>query len=180
MDATEVPRAIETMQGVARRLHVSMRRLHALIEDTPLASTQTVALGRSIGAYRLWPYMSVAFLRQFLLPKPWYAQEWRAAVEDVLESAAWRRATQSVARVRIDRETGGQEARQRVDAALASVALRPAMEDLHEESLRVLDRRGLGEMVEIDTMIVDRIDGVSYPIVCEARRDHVKTGAARS
>lgn len=165
MDVGGVPRAIETMQGTAHRLHVSMRRLRALVEDTPLASAQTVPLGRSIGTYRLWPSIGVALLRQFLTPTPWYVREWCAAVEDVLASPAWLQATRSVAQVRIDRDVRGQEARQRVDAALASATLRLAMENLHHESLHVLDRRGLGAMVEIDTMIVDRIDDENNAVI---------------
>jgi len=165
MIGEDVPRAIETMQGAAHRLHISMRRLHALIEDTPLANTPTTPLGRSIGTYRLWPYMGVALLRQCLAPEPWYAREWYAAIEDVLTSTAWLQATRSVAHVRISREARGQEARQRVDAALMSVTLRSAMEDLHHESWRVLNRRGLAEMVEIDTMIVDRIDDENHAVI---------------
>jgi len=157
MDRDEVPQAIETMDGVARRLHISMRRLRDLVKDTPLATTRTVALGHSVGTYRLWPALSVALLRQFLAAEPWYAREWRAAIEEVLASTAWRQATRSVARAPTRQKVGGQSARQRVDASLISGALRPAMYDLYSESLDVLDRRGLGSLVDIDTMIVDRI-----------------------
>ncbi len=100
MDRDEVPQAIETMDGVARRLHISMRRLRDLVKDTPLATTRTVALGHAIGTYRLWPALSVALLRQFLAAEPWYAHEWRAAIEEMLASTAWQRATRLVAPVR--------------------------------------------------------------------------------
>ncbi len=157
MDRDEVPQAIETMDGVARRLHISMRRLRDLVKDTPLATTRTVALGHAVGTYRLWPALSVALLRQFLAAEPWYTREWRAAIEEVLASPAWRQATRSVAHVPMRQKAGGQSARQRVDAALTSHTLRSAMRDLYSEGLDILDRRGLGPLVDIDTMIVDRI-----------------------
>ncbi len=157
MSRDEVPQAIETMDGAAQRLHISMRRLRDLVKDTPLATTRTVALGHSVGTYRLWPALSVALLRQFLAAEPWYAREWRAAIEEMLASTAWQRATRLVARVPARPKVGGQSARQRMDAVLTSDTLRSAMYDLYSESLDVLDRWGLGSLVDIDTMIVDRI-----------------------
>src|SRR5581483_9012897 len=82
-----------TMESVARHLHISARRLNVLATQTPLQDIETVALGRSLGTYRLVPQLGVALLRQTLARSPHHLCAWHDALLDVLSSESWREAT---------------------------------------------------------------------------------------
>lgn len=157
MIESAIPRAIETLEGTARRLHVTPRQLAKLASDTPLATVKTVPLGRSLGTYRLWPFVGVAFLRQRRSSAPWHQREWCAAIGDVVESKAWRQALYCLTSVSTDQKVAASQTHKRLGIVLDSAMLRPAMVDLYRESLQAVTRHGLQELVDFDTFIVDRI-----------------------
>lgn len=147
---------LATLETTADHLRVPERRLRALIRATPLARIAPVALGRARGSYRLLPQLGLAALRQALSPVPRRLPDWEAALAALLASEPWRTA---LARVIDDSgvpsERGGRAPMERV---LLSRTLQPAMAALHRESLMLLDRYDLRDQVQIEDLLVDRIE----------------------
>lgn len=82
-----IPPGMATMESAARHLEISPRRLNALAEQTPLQHIAPVALGRSLGTYRLIPLLGILVLRQLLPATPWHLAAWRAALDTACRAA---------------------------------------------------------------------------------------------
>ena len=164
-----IPPGMVTTESVARHLHISSRRLNALAAQTPLKDIGTVALGRSLGTYRLVPQLGVSLLRQALARSPHHLCAWQDALLDVLSSETWRGATTYLtSQSRLDWHGSGHAA---IEALLVSAASRPVMEGLHQTSLNLIDRHGLQDLIQIEGMVVDRlVDDDAVVLVGTAQR----------
>lgn len=152
-----VPPGMVTMESAARHLHISTRRLNALAAQTPLHDIATVALGRSLGTYRLVPQLGVVLLRQALARSPHHLCAWQDALLDVLSSQAWQGATTYLSgRNRMEWYGGSGHAV--LEAMLVSMASQSVMDALHQTSLSAIDRHGLGDLIQIEGMVVDRME----------------------
>jgi hypothetical protein len=152
-----IPPGLITLESTAHHLHVSARRLQALTAQTSLRRVAPVSLGRSLGTYRLIPQLGIAVLRQVNAGTSYHLQAWQAALADLLASDTWLEATAQLSRRRPVRgdARGGSAAVERI---LLSSALCPLMEALHRESMAALDRHGLAEHMQVEAMIVDRLE----------------------
>src|SRR5436305_7865863 len=152
-----VPPGLATLESTAHHLHVSARRLQALTAQTPLRRVAPVSLGRALGTYRLIPQLGIAVLRQVNARASYHLPSWQAALVDLLASDTWLEATAHLSRGRRTRGDvrGG---RATVESMLVSPMLRPIMEALHRECMAALDRHGLTDHMQVEAMIVDRLE----------------------
>jgi hypothetical protein len=152
------------MERAARHLEVGPRRLHALSMHTPLQHIKPVALGRSLGTYRLIPLLGVVVLQQHLAAKPWHLAAWHATLETVLASDAWRQAIDQL-REEAWAQHGSSGGSTAVEALLRAPGLCAAMEALQHELVAALHAQGLEDLIQLEEMVVDRLEDEEDAVV---------------
>lgn len=162
-----IPPGMTTQEGAARRLAMTPRQLRGYAQRTALARQRPIALGRGRGAYRFIPQVGVAVLRQARAHLPWHLDAWLATLDDVLRSDEWHAAVQGV----VDQLSAGLGPRIGDVAERASLTAtqRARMVDLHERSMVAIERHGLTPCIQVEDIIVDRLEDDEDAVVLVGR-----------
>lgn len=163
VDWSPLPCGVQTIEDAARRVRLSPRHLQRIVKATVLATAPTVALGQARGSYRCWPMLGLPYIYQLLSASMFLRAQWEIALHDALEAPAWRETLaqlRDTARQRHEESGSG-----RIAALLRQPQFRPLMERLWGETQTILEAHGLEGEIDIDHVIVDRIEDDDFAVI---------------